>query len=224
MRHLAVLVLAASPLACLRTTSFACQSNDQCGSDGMCELATGFCSFADAECPMGRRYGDLSGPFAGKCVGEPVGTDGGTEGTPGDGPGIDGPPVTDCKTDATYMTIPSGQLGHTYRTLVTPLMWTQQRDKCVTEGATLVIPDDATELGAIAAFSAAAFWVGVSDQGTENTFLTVLGAPATFLPWRAGQPDDKNPGEDCVRADNATLTYSDERCGNTARAVCECIP
>ena len=224
MRHLAVLVLAASPLACLRSTSFQCASNDQCGGDGVCEAATGFCSFVDANCPMGRRYGDLSGPFAGKCVGEPIGTDGGMEGTPGDGPQPDTPPGADCKSSGGYMAIPSGQTGHTYRTLTTLLTWTQQRDKCVLDSATLVIPDDATELGAVAAFAASAFWVGISDQATENSFVTVLGPPATFLPWKSGQPDDKNPGEDCVRADNATLTFSDEKCGNTARAVCECVP
>jgi hypothetical protein len=65
-------------------------------------------------------------------------------------------------------------------------------------------------------------WVGVDDLATEGTFLTVLGMPATFLPWAAGQPDNKPPGEDCVHASSATQLYSDERCGLSARSVCEC--
>lgn len=35
---------------------FTCESTEQCGADGACEL-TGFCSFPDEECPSGRRYG-----------------------------------------------------------------------------------------------------------------------------------------------------------------------
>ena len=80
MRHLLVLVLAISPLACLRSTQFTCASTAECGTDGVCE-ANSFCSFTDATCPMGRRYGELSGPFAGKCVGEEPGIDGGIDGT-----------------------------------------------------------------------------------------------------------------------------------------------
>src|SRR5687768_6719195 len=51
-------------------SQFQCDSNEDCQGalDGRCE-STGFCSFLDDACPDGRRYGDLSGPFAGQCVG-----------------------------------------------------------------------------------------------------------------------------------------------------------
>jgi hypothetical protein len=55
---------------CLRSTTYECNSNEQClasGEQGACE-ATGYCSFADTTCPSGRRYAPLSGPFAGQCV------------------------------------------------------------------------------------------------------------------------------------------------------------
>ena len=49
------------------TGVFACQSDGQC-EGGQCE-ATGFCSFPDAECPSGRRYGALAaGHLQGQCV------------------------------------------------------------------------------------------------------------------------------------------------------------
>ena len=66
---LSVLVLALSPLACLRSTTFTCATSTDCGADGVCE-PNNFCSFADAACAQGRRYGALSGPVAGQCVGE----------------------------------------------------------------------------------------------------------------------------------------------------------
>jgi hypothetical protein len=61
--------------------SFQCETNEQCsgnGVAGMCQ-PDHFCSFADATCPSGQRYGDSSGGNSGLCVG-------------GGGPGPDGGP------------------------------------------------------------------------------------------------------------------------------------
>ena len=48
--------------------SFICTGDPSCGVGGTCE-ASGFCSFPDATCPSGRRYGDLGGLNSGQCVG-----------------------------------------------------------------------------------------------------------------------------------------------------------
>ena len=45
---------------------FECSTSSEC-SGGTCE-PDGLCSFADAACPSGRRYGESSGPKAGQCV------------------------------------------------------------------------------------------------------------------------------------------------------------
>lgn len=71
MRALAVAALA---LGCAPSlpSGYACNTNSQClyrGAQGVCE-PTGACSFADASCAGGRRYGDLGPPaLAGNCVG-----------------------------------------------------------------------------------------------------------------------------------------------------------
>ena len=67
--------LATLILASCQTEVFACGDDKECtGADGgRCE-ANGYCSFPDAACPSGRRYGDLSGPFSGKCVVDEDGT------------------------------------------------------------------------------------------------------------------------------------------------------
>jgi hypothetical protein len=49
--------------------AFQCTESAQCGVGGACE-ANGLCSFADATCPSGRRYGEASGDLAGVCVGD----------------------------------------------------------------------------------------------------------------------------------------------------------
>lgn len=211
-----LLALLAAPLAgCLRSTQFHCDDNTDCGN-GTCE-AVGFCSFADSSCGTGARFGELSGPYAGLCVGDQPPIDGGTDGGPSDG-AADAP--VGC--GAGYIDLP-GIVGHKYKLVTASGNWQGRRDACAVEGAYLAIPDDATELAALLTLAGSSIWVGVSDQGSENTFVTVLNQPQTFLPWAAGQPDDKSPGEDCVLA-SMTNTFSDERCQNLARAVCECVP
>jgi hypothetical protein len=64
---------------CLRNTSHQCSDEQECGLAGVCE-PSGFCSFADGDCPDGRRYGDGAGPLAGACVAAEPGPDGGDDG------------------------------------------------------------------------------------------------------------------------------------------------
>jgi len=60
--------------ACVRPpAAFRCTSSDQCTSGGVCQ-PIGLCSFDDAMCPNGQRYGAASGDLSGVCVGaEPDG-------------------------------------------------------------------------------------------------------------------------------------------------------
>ena len=52
---------------CPSESSFECGSDNDCGSDGRCE-PTGFCSFPDATCASGFRYGDLAESLSNQCV------------------------------------------------------------------------------------------------------------------------------------------------------------
>ena len=71
-RALAIAFLASLLAGCLKSAAFSCAAEADCtrgGEVGVCE-ASGFCSFADASCPSGRRYGELSGNLADRCVGD----------------------------------------------------------------------------------------------------------------------------------------------------------
>lgn len=55
-------------IACQLPPAFVCSEHAECGADGQCELA-GACSFPDADCPDGRRYGrHADAAFANTCV------------------------------------------------------------------------------------------------------------------------------------------------------------
>jgi hypothetical protein len=138
----------------------------------------------------------------------------------------DAPVTSGCP--AGFASIAGGQGAHRYKLINSTDDWSEQRGKCaaMSSSAYLAIPDDATELGAIATLSAAsASWVGISDTATEGAFVTVKGVAATFLPWDGGQPDNAGPqGEDCVMIQTSSSKLRDEKCGTKYRAVCECEP
>jgi lectin-like protein len=206
---IAAALLSATALAgCLRATSFACQDDGACGA-GRCETSVGFCSFVDDTCTSGHRFGDLSGPYANQCVG-------------GGDAGVDGDAI-----DAPMGCPPSGYVSlngsvHKYK-LRAAASWSAHKTACAADGGFLAVPDDAPELMAILQLSATTTWIGVNDQVQEGVYVTVLGAPATFLPWAAGEPDNGPANADCVVATTAQQ-LDDERCTSSFAGVCECAP
>jgi len=214
-----VAVLPLMLVACLRDTAFHCTTNTECGAGGTCERGYGVCSVVDPSCASGSRFGSSAGTYANQCVGDNAPNDA----TLADAPAPDAP--TGCP--ASSVAITGGQAGHTYRRSQMSQNWLAQRSTCAAASskAYLAIPDDQAELAAIATLSAStATWVGITDSAMENTFLTVKGAAAAFLPWDTGEPDDQGPGEDCVIIQTSTAKLRDERCTTNFRAVCECDP
>jgi hypothetical protein len=220
MRALLFLILIGASAGCLRKTEFKCQTAEQCTGGGTCE-PIGYCSYADSTCTDGRRYGEFSGSLSNECVGgELPMVD--ADITPGDG-GDGGMMTGNCPSG--YNTL-SGAGTHRYKVLSTAANWTTHRDACAADGsnAYLAIPDDQAELQALTTAAAADAWVGINDMTTENTFVTVKGANATYLPWAANEPDDGMGGQDCVTALMASPNIQTDKCTDMAPAVCECDP
>jgi hypothetical protein len=220
MRALLLFTMVLAAAGCLRTTEFKCATDSECGTNGACE-STGYCSFVDQDCASGRRYGDFSGTYSQKCVGDSMLPDGGMP----DG-GMSDTPQPSCP--ATYTTLPNAGT-HVYKLTVNAATWSTQRARCMDDGAYLAVPGDAAELQAITTAAAAArTWVGITDQVTEGTYVTVQGTTATFLPWDTANGEPDNPGgmggEDCVSALMASQKLATDRCSLTFPAVCECEP
>src|SRR5262249_13997754 len=59
---------------CRVSGTFTCETSDQCRSakgEGVCDVETSYCTFADANCSSGTRYADNAGDgLAGQCTGE----------------------------------------------------------------------------------------------------------------------------------------------------------
>jgi hypothetical protein len=220
----AALVIAMIASGCIKAAAFECTSDPQCtraGAQGTCE-AVGFCSFPDTTCESGHRFGDVSGKYTKQCVGE-VGN--GSDASI-DGPidsGILIPDGLGCPVG--YATL-AGAPNRAYRRIGTANTWQNQVAACQADGANvyLAVPDDATELQAILTLASTNVWIGVDDVVTENSFVTVRGNAAAFLPWAAAQPDDSGGGSDCVLALSPSATYDDRRCSTSEIAVCECEP
>lgn len=220
MRAIAMGVfVAAATAGCLRSTSFRCERDSDCGAAGTCE-PIGYCSVANAECVgTGRAYSDSAGQsLANSCV-------------PGDNPGPAPDAAIDAPIDGPNVGCPSGYAeiagsAHRYKPL-TNVSWDDARTACrlTSASAYLAVPDDATELTNLASAATAPFWIGLDDKAAEGMFVTQKGVPATFKPWQAGgvEPDNGPPDEDCVEAISAT-EIATNRCGNKHAAICECEP
>ncbi|HWB73751.1 MAG TPA: LamG domain-containing protein [Nannocystaceae bacterium] len=66
--------------ACMRNQTFVCDNDAQCVAGngvGQCE-ADRHCSYPDADCESGRRYGEWAGERSGQCVAEGVASTGGS--------------------------------------------------------------------------------------------------------------------------------------------------
>jgi hypothetical protein len=231
----AYLILAgalAASSGCIRAGAFACETDTECtrnGEPGTCE-ANGLCSFGDATCASGRRFGEHAGGYSDRCVdsaGAVVDAGVAIDAAPTDA-AIDGdvdaaPPDAATGCPAGYAPLP-GVPSHYYKRLG-EAGWTNQRSACGSEPANvyLAIPDDEAELLALVALAGERAWVGISDAGSEGDYVTVQGTPATYLPWGPSEPDN-NGNQDCVRALATGGAIETATGGMTAVAVCECAP
>lgn len=232
----ALLLLAWFAAGCVRAAGFACETDAECtrgGNLGTCE-AIGRCSFPDPSCPTGRRFAEHAGDVSEQCVGTSSVPDAGTDAAlvdaaaPIDASLVDAAPdappdaATGCP--AGYQPLP-GIATHYYKRVAIAAGWTNQRAICGNEPANvyLAIPNDDAELLALVALAGEPFWIGISDAAEEGDYMTVLGAPATFVPWAQSEPDN-NGNQDCVRARDQTGRFETELCGVPSIAICECQP
>jgi hypothetical protein len=201
---------------CLKDMSFLCTSADQCtrgGAQGRCE-SNGYCSFPDGSCTSGERFGDYAGSHANQCVGG--GGDGGIVDAHPDGHGGGCP--------GGYAALP-GVPGHQYKKLLTAAAWMSHQVACEAEGMNiyLAIPDDMTELSALATLAGQDVWVGIDDIAVEGTFVTVRNTPPPFLPWAPGEPSNAG-NRDCVALLAASVQLVVLQCSQSRIAICECEP
>lgn len=118
--------------------------------------------------------------------------------------------------------------GHRYLACTTPRTWDDAAANCASLGSALMIPNSPAEQKVAVTLRTMArdqeSWLGITDAATEGTWLGVDGAPITWAPWAAGQPNDSG-GQDCglIAADGS---WNDQPCSRRTAALCEdtCTP
>ncbi len=216
MRWALSIIIGTASVSCVKTTAFTCDGDSSVcsGAGARCE-ADGFCSIPSSACASMFEYSDTAGSLAGQCVGGDVQPDGPQP----DGPEPDGP-AGGCQ--AGYDTIANGTAGHKYLLVATASPWTDQQDLvCATSGGYMAIPDDLTELGAIAIKGGSTrIWLGVTDSATDGVFLDTKNLPYTALPLIGNSQAD-----DCATTSNG-LVLDVRDCAGGGQldlpTVCEC--
>jgi hypothetical protein len=111
-------------------------------------------------------------------------------------------------------------MGRRYAIVRDELTWHEARNLAESLGGHLVVINDADENQFIsdmyaAPLSSGFIWMGLTDIGDEGTFRWIDGTPVGYTNWDAGQPDNFEPGENCVASGpilNGAMTWNDNYC------------
>ena len=108
--------------------------------------------------------------------------------------------------------------------------WSAARTACQTigPGTDLVVLHSAVEQDTLVAQISAvpdelanAWWIGLSDQGSEGTFVWLDGTSADFTAWLPGEPNQLGE-EDCVQYPaGGPGTWNDLDCATPNYSICE---
>lgn len=127
-----------------------------------------------------------------------------------------------------------------YRHVTAGRNWLDAQNACAADlpGRThlVVLDDDVERVSLVSALEdrgfVGTFWIGLSDRRSENVFLWVtlqpVGMPPrTTPPWGAGQPDNQNGAQHCVRIQGMQSggqwgLFDDAECAATFEYICEC--
>ncbi|MEZ4319411.1 MAG: MopE-related protein [Myxococcota bacterium] len=104
----------------------------------------------------------------------------------------------------------------------------QAMDECRSRGWTLAVPRTAAEQDDLVRVASGVswrdFWHGANDIGEEGVFVDLDGAPA-YVGFTVGQPNDDDPGQDCVVLDpRPQFEVHDRNCADAASYVCAQCP
>jgi hypothetical protein len=109
--------------------------------------------------------------------------------------------------------------GHAYRMFTTNLSKEVAEATCQSLGAYLVEITSAEEAAFIRSeLDPAAAWIGLTDTAVEGQFVWDSGAPLEFTDWGSTEPNDRDPGEDCVVVAEQWL---DLPCADARDYICE---
>ena len=111
--------------------------------------------------------------------------------------------------------------GTAFATCTDALRWEDARARCQLWGGDLASFDDLEQQQVVVASGAGDRWIGLTDAEDEDTWTWVAGEALTYEDWRANEPDDGGPGEDCGQIRGVDEGWGDAVCGSERDYVCE---
>lgn len=115
--------------------------------------------------------------------------------------------------------------GQTWHICYAPRTWAQARARCHELGGELASITNEAEhtayLRATLGLHWTSWWLGLSDQAEEGTFVWSDGEPATFTRWSSGEPNDAGGREDCAQLVPWSGRWNDIDCARRLPFVCQ---
>lgn len=199
--RLLIVIASVALTACRVSGAFTCETSEQCRAStgqGVCEAATGFCTFADADCASGTRYADNAGDdLAGRCTGET---------TPTDGAMIDAPPFDTSVCPAKFDQTIAAQANAKFWIILDTGNYGVNAQRCLdalpgaTHPANVHTAAQATQLAKLV-FPGGPAWVfvGVMQDPAATTpiggWINFDGSAFDATLWSSGPPVEPDDGD-----------------------------
>jgi hypothetical protein len=115
--------------------------------------------------------------------------------------------------------------GHVYMYCASAGTWSDDRTTCLTYGYDLASVNDSAENTEMVdqAYSryVGKWWIGLTDQAVEGTWVWSNGDAVTYTNWHAGEPNG-GTSESCTQLGRfGDYTWNDEPCSSAFYFVCE---
>ncbi len=116
-------------------------------------------------------------------------------------------------------------LGDVYMFCETAQTWSADRTSCLAYGYELATVNDAAEniwmVDEAYTRYAGRWWIGLSDQASEGSWVWASGDAVTYTNWSSGEPNGGTSESCCQLGRFGDYTWNDEPCGSSFYFVCE---
>ncbi|XP_068128367.1 hepatic lectin-like [Hyperolius riggenbachi] len=111
--------------------------------------------------------------------------------------------------------------GHCYFFSTVELNWKDAVDMCLSRQSHLAVITSAAEQNFLAMQANGTwYWIGLTDEGTDNRFWWIDGTPYSYSSWAPWEPNNVEGKEHCVELWHEGK-WNDYVCSNNLTAICE---
>ncbi|XP_041376074.1 C-type lectin lectoxin-Thr1-like [Gigantopelta aegis] len=129
-----------------------------------------------------------------------------------------------CPTDEGYVLLDS--VGICFKAFTERKTRDEARVLCSESGDRLIVLDTAAKNTAVAVYLMStvgpqSYFLGLTDEQTEDLFIWENGKSVDFTNWYDGEPDNNGNDEDCVQFTTFEEKWEDVKCTDDIKYICE---